>query len=143
MQNLVIEKANRGDMEKVREFYRSQDYNQEINQECKIIVAQIDDEIIGVVRVCPENGIRVLRGMQIKPEKQGRGIGSRMLCEIKKLLEGKDCFAIPYKHLEEFYGQIGFKKINEKEAPEFLDKRIIEYRENHPDKSFILMKKSA
>lgn len=143
MQNLVIEKAKSDDLEKVREFYRSRNYSQAISSECTIVVARIREEIIGVVRICSENGILVLRGMQIKPEFQRQSVGSRMLGEIRKILEDQDCFAIPYGHLEKFYGQIGFKKIDVQKVPDFLQKQIVKYREKHPDRSFILMKKSA
>lgn len=142
MKNLIIEKAKSDDLEKVQEFYRSRNYNQAINSECTISVARINGEIIGVVRICLESNVLILRGMQIKPEFHRQGIGSKMLAEVKKILEEKECFGIPYKHLEKFYDQIGFKKIEEQKAPDFLRKRIIEYRQKYPEKSFVLMKKS-
>ena len=110
---------------------------------CTVITAQKDEELIGVVRICPENGVLMLRGMEIKPEFQRQGIGSRMLGEVEKILQGKECFGIPYEHLERFYGQIGFQKIDDKEAPSFLQNRITKYRQEYPDTRFILMKKSA
>lgn len=140
---MVIEKADSDDLEKIRKFYRSRNYQQTVNSRCTIFVARINGEIIGVVRICPENGVLVLRGMQVKLEYQRHGVGSKMLNEVQKMLEKRECFGVPYKHLEKFYGQFGFKKTDERKAPTFLRKRIVEYRQKHPDKSFFLMKKPA
>lgn len=142
-QNLVIDKADTGDLGRIREFYRSRNYNQNIDSECNVIVAQIDKEIIGVARICNENEVLILRGMQIKPEFQRQGIGTKILDKVKNLLEDKECFSIPYEHLEEFYGQIGFRRIDDKEAPAFLQNRIIEYQQKHSDKRFIMIRKSV
>lgn len=47
-------------------------------------------------------------------------------------------YCIPYDHLENFYGLIGFKIINEEDVPAFLQERIQEYRKRNTDKFMIM-----
>lgn len=128
---------------KIKDFYKSVGYKHNIDSACTFIGAFLNEEIIGLVRICPEGGVLMLRGMQVKPGLQQRNIGKKMLVEVSELLKGKECYGIPYDYLENFYGLIGFKKIAESEAPEFLQKRIESYRKKRPDKDFIIIKKSA
>ncbi|HEY9585188.1 MAG TPA: GNAT family N-acetyltransferase [Candidatus Paceibacterota bacterium] len=143
MKEIVLKTASAEDMEKVREFYVEQNYPFGVDPGCTIVLAQTEHEIVGVVRVCTEHGVLVLRGMQIKPEFQRKGLGSKMLSELKGVLEGKECFAIPYAHLEGFYRQAGFKKIEDREAPKFLEERVACYREKHQERGYIIIKKPA
>ncbi len=141
MENIIIQESAPGDIDQVREFYKKVDYDSYINPECRIVVARHDGEIIGVARVCMENSIRMLRGMEVAPEFQRQGIGSRILLLINSILKNQECLVLPYGHLEYFYSQIGFKKIKEEDSPGFLQERIAGYRQEMPDKTFIIMKK--
>lgn len=108
-----------------------------------VIVALFEANLVGVVRIVNEHGIRVLRGMRIKPEFQRQGIGSKMLGEVRQVLAAEECFAIAYAHLETFYRQIGFRKVDKKEAPAFLHERIETYRKERPQQEFILIRRPA
>lgn len=74
----------------------------------------------------------MLRGVQIALNYQRQGIGTCILNAINSLIEHDVCWCIPYKWLEGFYHQIGFKKVPESQAPLFLQKRIAEARITHP-----------
>ena len=98
--------------------------------------------IVGAVRLCFEHETFVLRTMQIAPKLQGHGVGSKILTEFRNLLQKKEIrqtFCFCYAHLEKFYGQIGFKKINPQEAPAFLQERRKDSLKKKPDLSYILM----
>ena len=99
------------------------------------------EDLVGVVRIANEHGIRVLRGMRVKPEFQRQGVGGQMLERIRSLLEGMECFAIAYAQLEGFYGRIGFCKCDERKAPPFLRERIEKYRKENLEQEFILIRK--
>ena len=54
-------------------------------------------------------------------------------------MEGQLCYVVPHDWLEKFYSIIGFKKIEAKDAPEFLRDRMNGYKERFPQ--LIIMKK--
>lgn len=91
-------------------------------------LAEMAGEWIGVVRVAPEHGVLVLRGMRIVERWQRRGIGTRMLAEVGSWLGSRPCYCIPHSHLAGFYGQIGFVEIAPAAAPAFLSSRYAGYK---------------
>lgn len=69
----------------------------------------------------------MLRGMNVRYEHQWQGIGKRMLVELQEHIVGRDCYCLPFSHLEDFYGTIGFDKIAIDQAPDHLAKRFERY----------------
>jgi GNAT superfamily N-acetyltransferase len=132
-----------GEINRVRKFYRLTGYKREVGPGDVVIGASRGDDLVGAVRIANEHGVQVLRGMRVKPEFQRQGIGAQILEEVRLVLEGRECFAIAYAHLENFYGRIGLRKIDEREAPAFLRERIETYRTENPQQGFILMRKSS
>jgi len=112
------------EIKRIREFYRLTGYKGGVEPGDIFIGASVGGDLVGVVRIANEHGIQVLRGMRVKPEFQRQRIGARILGEVRLLLAGQECFAIAYAHLENFCGQIGFCKIDERGAPAFLQERI-------------------
>lgn len=115
-----------------------------LNDENTILVAKSGDEVVGIVRLCLENECHVLRTMQVHPNYQRQGIGLKMIDRYKLLLEDRKIdtvYCMPYAHLERFYGMIGFKKIIESSAPQFLQERVIATRLKKPNEAVILMKR--
>lgn len=130
-------------LQRVRDFYRLTGYNGGLGPSDVVVGAARGDELIGAVRLANEQGTQVLRGMRIKPQLQRQGIGKQILEEVRLLLQGKECFAIAFAHLEDFYGRIGFRKIDEQQAPAFLRERIATYRQRNPQRDFILIRKAG
>ena len=126
---------------KAQEFYSTVEYYSEIQPSDIVFSAYENDDIIGVVRIAPENGSLVLRGMMIAPSHQRKGIGTLMIKELEKSIGDQDCYCIPHDWLEGFYGQIEFKKIVDNEAPQHLQERILENRKKYPH--LIMMKRSV
>jgi N-acetylglutamate synthase-like GNAT family acetyltransferase len=119
------------DFPKVQAFYASVGYFGMVTEDCTVISAKCGDDIIGAVRLAPENGVLVLRGMQIAPSYQRKGIGTRMLREVSKFIGSRECFCLPHAWLRSFYGIIGFARIEGDDAPPHLRERLAEYRKKH------------
>src|SRR5271167_3419300 len=82
--------------------YKTCNYGGGIRNEDKVVLA-IEQGIVGAVRICNENKVKVLRGMQIKPAWQKRSIGSLMLKFLDDHVDMSGCYCLPYKHLTGFY----------------------------------------
>lgn len=129
---MIIRIAETIEYSEVRWLYEACNYSGGI-QENDIVVIAEDDELIGAVRICPERGVKILRGMQINSACRGKGTGKLMLKFLQDNFDMKDCYCIPYKHLKKFYGQIGFEEISPAEAPGFIAERLIRYSDSGLD----------
>ena len=101
--------------------------------------ARVDGVLIGLVRLCHEENRYILRSMEIKNEYQGQGIGTKLLLAFQTYVDQQDLdpvYCLPYAHLEKFYGQIGFVKIEDQELPAFLKLRVEAYRRKRLDEKF-------
>jgi N-acetylglutamate synthase-like GNAT family acetyltransferase len=105
-------------------------------------VAFMNDKVVGAVRFCVENEVPMLRSMMIDKDYRRQKIGQQLLTAFNEYLEQnkvQNTFCLPYAHLIEFYGSIGFQKIAESEAPLFLQERLAEYRKK-PDQFTCMMR---
>lgn len=123
------------------DFYAACGYRYTPSDTETILVACVDGIIVGAVRLCIEEGHLVLRGMQVSSDMQGKGVGTKLLYEFSKRVGERECFCIPYTHLEHFYAQIGFEILLEKDAPLFLQERMKEYRNKKNGKTYMLMRR--
>lgn len=128
------------DFKKVTQFYKDNNYNNIPGRKNKILLALDENKIVWCVRICKEYHKTLLRWMWVTQEYQKQWIGTNLLQTFEKYVSNTDCFCLPYSHLENFYSQIGFKKIELQEAPWFLQKRLEKYKttEKYP---CIIMKK--
>lgn len=88
------------------------------------IVAEYGNSIIGSVRLCVEEGHWILRTMRVHSDFQKQGIGMKMLRELEEYLRMHTCYCLPYTHLINFYGAIGFETIEPMKAPVHLHERF-------------------
>jgi N-acetylglutamate synthase-like GNAT family acetyltransferase len=140
--DVSIRIARFNDIGRIATAYSAWGYGGGITPDDTAWVAEAADELIGVVRVAPEHGILVLRGMRIADQWQRRGIGSRLLTSVGSWLdEARICYCVPYTHLVHFYGQIGFVEIAADAAPTFLSSRVAEYKRRSLD--VLIMMRSA
>jgi N-acetylglutamate synthase-like GNAT family acetyltransferase len=123
---MTIRFARPDEYDEVLLHYQACNYNGGINDSDTVLIA-LNEGIIGAVRICTENDIKILRGMQVKSGFQRGGIGRAMLLYLVEHLDMSDCYCLPYSHLKDFYSIIGFREITPEEAPDFLAKRLEAY----------------
>jgi len=126
--NTNVRIAQPADLAKALAAYRAWNYQGGIGPEDKVWVTEFAGELIGIVRVAPEEGTFVLRGMRVAEGWRRHGIGSQILRAVAEWLGKRECYCVPYVHLIEFYSQIGFSEIAPVLAPAFLARRLAEYR---------------
>lgn len=134
-----IRKLTAADFEQAQHFYKSVDYLQKLDPENLSYGAFHNNEMIGIVRLAFENEVWVLRGMQVRAAYQFLGIGTQLIKALEADIPSKECFCLPYKWLEKFYGQIGFKTALYDGAPKFLLNRLKEYESS----DLIFMKRAV
>lgn len=126
-------------------FYKSCGSEGKVDSLDVLVVAYDDNEMVGLVRLCRENGFYVLRTMRVRESYQKKGVGLSLLRNFQDLIVSSKIlktYCIPYLHLESFYEKIGFKKITEENAPDFLIQRIRSMRIKKPLEKFIIMLRS-
>jgi GNAT superfamily N-acetyltransferase len=123
---MTIRWADQSEHDAILEFYHRCNYRGGIENSDKVAVA-LEDDLIGAVRICFENGVKVLRGMQVDVDFQRTGIGLSLLKFLDEQMDMDGCYCLPYAHLKMFYANIGFREIDPVAAPAFLAKRLSEY----------------
>jgi len=115
------------DPDRIAAFYRTAGYGGGVSADDITLVATAEDGIVGVVRLCREAGVIVLRGMQVDAACQRRGIGRLLLRHCLPHLDGGAAYCLPYAHLTRFYGEAGFVPAPAAMLPPFLAERLAGY----------------
>jgi GNAT superfamily N-acetyltransferase len=134
-----VRRAAAAELPEVLRLYAAWQYSGEVRPEDAIFIAKQGGGLIGVVRFVAEGGTTVLRGMRVQPEFQRQRIGSRLLDAAVAALGGQECYCIPYAHLVDFYGRVGFVTVAPNEAPAFLAERLERYRQRGTANEFLIM----
>ncbi|MBW4623784.1 MAG: GNAT family N-acetyltransferase [Cyanosarcina radialis HA8281-LM2] len=123
----TVTQAKPQGFKEIQIFYDRCGYGGGLNQEDSIFIARLEGKIVGAVRLCPNTGFCVLRGMRVIDPFQRQGIGTRLLQECTALLVDRVCYCIPWQHLLAFYERSGFAEIAPAQAPELLRDRWKNY----------------
>ena len=137
--SIEVRRAMAGDTSRALNFYAERRYGGGIRPEDGVLLAERDGELVGIVRLAAEDGVVVLRGMQVHPRFQRQGVGKRLLATVAQELDGRGCFCIPYAHLVDFYGEIGFRVIEPAKAPTFLRLRLERYQNRGDGNEYLIM----
>lgn len=121
------------DAQAIATLYADAGYGAAVGAQDTVLVAKQGAALLGVVRLCLEDGIVVLRGMQVRRECQGQGIGARLLAACEAHMAGTETFCLPYTHLERFYATAGFVRVGAGALPDFLAQRLATYRARGQD----------
>lgn len=122
------------DISRAQAFYRSVGYSVPISPtDTTVIALNENNQIVGIGRLAHENQALVLRGMQVSPAFQRQGVGQELLDTLQAFIGPDLCWCIPHAHLEKFYNKVGFKRVDETQAPAFLQERIRQTRTKYPD----------
>jgi N-acetylglutamate synthase-like GNAT family acetyltransferase len=124
---IVIAERGPADLADIAALYAEAGYGAAIDAADKILVARADGELAGVVRLCTEEGVAVLRGLQVRAGFQRQGIGSRLLAACGPWLSLREAFCLPYTHLVDFYAAAGFVLVSSEALPGFLARRLDSY----------------
>lgn len=119
--------GSRDDLPGIAELYSEADYGAPIRTGDVLIVAKSGGRVMGVVRLCREEGVSVLRGMQVRSTFQRQGIGARLLLACLPQMAGGPVYCLPYTHLVDFYAGAGFAAISADELPAFFAQRLATY----------------
>ena len=141
--SIEVRRAIAKDTSRALNFYTERQYAGGIGPEDAVLFAERDGELVGIVRLAEEEGVVVLRGMQVHPKFQRQGIGKRLFAAVAQELDDRDCFCIPYAHLVGFYGEIGFHVIEPAEAPAFLRLRLEKYQNRGDGKEYLIMRREG
>ena len=125
--NPTIGRAQLDELAAVLDLYRDCGYGGSIDSSDIVLMAKTGVRIMGAVRVCLEQDAVVLRGMQVRAEYRGRGIGKLLLAAVIPHLDHAVCFCLPYSHLVDFYMSEGFRVVDAQSLPEFLRDRLDGY----------------
>ncbi len=120
--------ATQAKLPEIMQLYRANGYGADVSPDDRVLIAEAEDKIVGVVRICEEGGRVILRGMHVKPGFRGRGIGTVLLSQAAEAIGARSCYCVPYTHLQSFYSQVGFQMAGPERTPAFLRRRREEYR---------------
>src|SRR5262245_45661052 len=126
--DVAIRIAGPTEYDRARAAYQAWGYAGGIRDTDTVFLAERKNDVVGVVRLTVEHGVRMLRGMYVAPAEHRRGIGTGLLFALVDRLSGEECWAVPFSHLLGFYSQGGFVEWPVAEGPPFLADRIDRYR---------------
>lgn len=120
--------AREEELAEVAAFYEECGYDGDLGALDTILLARVaDGQLVGAVRLCPEEGVTVLRGMEVRAEYQRQGIGSLLLRACVPFLDARASFCLPYAHLVSFYRAVSFEVAQPGQLPSFLAARLALY----------------
>ena len=110
-----------------QQFYESRGYGgAAIVPSDFVVVAKEMGKIVGIGRLCLEQELLWLRGMQVEPNLQKNGIGTMILQRLDQEIASRWCCCLPYSHLVNFYRKAGFEQ-TEENLPPALSSRLASY----------------
>jgi len=127
--DIEIAVAEKHELSLAQAFYESRGYGgAPIVSTDLVVIAKHQGKIVGVGRLCQEQDLLWLRGMQVSPELQRQGIGGQILRRLDSEIGGRWCCCIPYSHLIEFYRLARFEQTHGN-IPPALSLRLSGYLE--------------
>ncbi|MCV6614149.1 MAG: GNAT family N-acetyltransferase [Cellvibrionaceae bacterium] len=84
--------------------------------------------IVAAVKLSPQtiDGLDYwfLRAMVVEPTKRGEGLGSALLQGLLPVLAERPCYCYPFNHLEGFYAQAGYARMDPAILPQRLQQGL-------------------
>jgi len=124
----VIRRAEPAEYSAVLALYQACGYTSGIREGDIVWMVEMDHQLVGAARLCCDHQLWVLRGMQVRPDRQRQGIGGKLVDAVLQHLDGQTCYCVPYAHLRPFYGRFGFTKVRQENMPPYLAERMTDYR---------------
>lgn len=133
-----VQREPPGAFPELQAFYVSAGSSAKIAPGDTVVSAREEGRVVGLVRLAPEAGVLVLRGMTVA--NQRRGVGSKLLRALERIIGERDCYCLCPRRLEGFFGKIGFVRVAETAAPPHLKARWDHY---HDDDQIIMRRPAA
>ncbi len=133
-----VQREPPGAFPELQAFYVSAGSSAKIAPGDTVVSAREEGRVVGLVRLAPEAGVLVLRGMTVA--NQRRGVGSKLLRALERIIGERDCYCLCPRRLEGFFGKIGFVRVAETAAPPHLKARWDHY---HDDDQIIVKRPAA
>jgi len=140
MPAISIHEASLAENPNIAAFYERCGYSGGLSADDTILVAIRAESLVGAVRLCSENQVAILRGMQVLPNFQRQGIGRALLNKYLSRINDAVCYCIPWSYLEQFYSSGGFRRCESTDVPDFLSERFSYYVQQGRD--VILMRRA-
>jgi N-acetylglutamate synthase-like GNAT family acetyltransferase len=142
LSSIIISKATVAEHPAAQAFYGSVGYFSPIQATDNVLLAREGARIVGTVRLAYEHGHTVLRGMYIADDMHRKGVGTQLLKALEAEIGNADCYCLPTSGpLENFYGQIGFDRTPDAQAPPHLYERMLGYRQKDYPGSILMVRK--
>lgn len=103
-------------------------------------VAEVNDEIVGAIRLAFEDASFVVRSLFVHQEFRGKGIANALLQKVEMELGVAEAYCLPFPDQEKLFSVIGFSPIAGLTAPDFLISRRENLHQGNQD--VIIMKRS-
>lgn len=127
MATIDVSVAHQDELPAAQCFYESRDYGGgSIDPADFVVLAKLQGNIVGVGRLCQQQDLLWLRGMQVAPQFHRGGVGTRILQLLDKEVGPRQCCCLPYTHLVGFYRQAGFEQATQ-DLPSALAFRLASY----------------
>ncbi len=97
------------------------------------VVAYSQQSMVAVVRFRSVANYRLLTGMTVSCDSRGKGIGTELLNYCRHNILQKNDFCFSYAHLQNFYDQAHFRKIEVEALPSELKTLFIRYCQSGKD----------
>ena len=118
--------ASTSELPAAQRFYECRGYGgAPIRNRDYVVLARLQERIVGIGRLTEEDGLLWLRGMQVDPQFQRSGVGTRILQRLSREIGDRRCCCLPYTHLVGFYRQAGF--VQATDLPSGLADRLADY----------------
>ena len=114
LKKVQIEKLESLYLPLVNRFYKNCRYSAKAGRGEEVYVAKMAGQIIAAVRLSPKGGNRFfLRSFCVSPEYRRQGVGRILLRGIEPKLQAIFCYCYPFRYLQGFYQQAGFRPVEQ------------------------------
>ncbi|MBV8045909.1 MAG: GNAT family N-acetyltransferase [Paludibacterium sp.] len=126
LDHLAIRPATAYEFAAVVRLYDEGGYDGRYQASDFLLLAMIDMDAVGVVRLVKEEGYTLLRGLYIGKAWRGRGIGRRLLTAAAGYLT-EPCYCLTQTSLLHLFAEQGFVPCSDDIVPPFLLERRRRY----------------
>lgn len=123
----MVSVASPAEIPDVVALYEACNYHAAVGIADTTLICRAERQVVAAVRLVREEGVIVLRGMQVLRSHQRQGIGAALLRACIPIIEERTTYCLPYAHLVPFYRSASFRPVDESVLLSFLAARLSGY----------------